>query len=378
MKTRLFDPIRMRDVEIPNRIVVSPMCQYSAHNGVGDDWHLVNLGQYALSGVGLAFVEATAVEPVGRITHGCLGLWDDETEAAIAPIVAFFRNHGTARIGMQLGHAGRKASVNEPWGGSGPLGPDQNPWQTVAPSAIPHASHWHTPTALGDNALADLTAAFVQATERSARLDFDVLELHAAHGYLVHQFLSPLCNQRDDKYGGSLENRMRYPLELFDAVRAAWPDNKPLGVRVSATDYVERSSWHLDETIAFAEALKERGCDFIDVSSGGIAPEQEIVSAPGYQTGMAAEIKRATGLTTLAVGRITSPEQAESILVTGQADMVLLARGITYDPRWAWHAAVTLGDERVQYPHQYARSHPSLHWVPARSSPQHNPDKPGG
>lgn len=373
-RTKLFDPLKLRGVELPNRIVVSPMCQYSAVDGVASDWHLVNIGQWATSGPGLIFVEATAVEAIGRITPGCTGIWDDTTEAAWQPVVDFVRNWGSGgKLAMQLGHAGRKASVNPPWGGSGPLSAEQGAWQTEGPSAIPHDPSWHMPVAMGDNAIARLKAAFVEATERTARLDFDVLELHAAHGYLLHQWLSPLGNQRDDQYGGSLENRMRLPLEIFDLCREVWPEDKPMGVRISATDYAEHSSWAIEEAIAFTEALQAHGCDFIDVSSGGSWPEQQIASAPGYQTGFAGAIRAATGMTTMTVGRITEALQAETILQTGQADLVALARGMIYDPRWAWHAAVALGDDRAAFPQQYARAHPSLHHAPARSSPVNKP-----
>ena len=360
-KAHLFDPIAIRGVEIPNRIVVAPMCQYTASDGMPGNWHLVHLGQFAISGPGLVFVEATGVEPEGRISPGDTGLWSDEHEAAFRPIVDFFRAYGSGRIGMQLAHAGRKASVNVPWRGGAPLKPEEGAWQTVAPSAVPYADGWHTPEALGDNALKRVRDAFVAATERSLRLDFDVIEIHSAHGYLLHQFLSPISNKREDRYGGSLENRMRFPLEIFEAVREAWPDDRPLGVRFSATDWVEGSGWHVPEAIEYARALHARGCDFVDVSSGGNSPLQEIRVGPGYQTRFAAEIKRAVpDLTVIAVGKITDPVQAETILQSGQADMVALARGITYDSRWAWHAAEALGDNRAAFPAQYARSHPSM------------------
>jgi len=368
-KTRLFDPIQLRDVEIPNRIVVAPMCQYTAQDGVPGNWHLVHLGQFSLGGPGLVFVEATGVEPEGRITPGCTGLWSDAQEAAFRPIVAFFRDYGAARIGMQLAHAGRKASTDLPWKGGVPL-KDDRAWQTVGPSAEPYAEGWHVPEQLGDNSMKRVRDAFVAATERCVRLDFDVIELHSAHGYLLHQFLSPISNKRDDRYGGSLENRMRFPLEIFDAVRAAWPAGKPLGVRFSATDWVEGSGWDLPEAIQYAEALHQRGCDFVDVSSGGNSPMQAIQVGPGYQTKFAAAIKAAIpDLTVMTVGKITEPHQAEHILHSGQADMVALARGITVNPHWAWHAAFTLGDERAAFPQQYARSHPALSGLPIPGNP---------
>lgn len=377
-KTALFDPISMRGVDFDNRIVVSPMCQYSADDGMPSDWHVVNVGQYAVSGVGLIFVEKTAVEPIGRITPGCTGIWNDAQAESWARVIAFARNWGSgAKMGMQLGHAGRKASVHAPWGGSGPLGADEGAWQTEGPSAIPHAPTWHVPLAMGNNAIERLKTAYRESTQRTHDAGFDVLELHAAHGYLLHQWLSPIANQRDDRYGGSLENRMRLPLELFDICRAAWPEDKPMGVRISATDYAPHSLWNIEEAVVFAKELEARGCDFIDVSSGGVWPDQEIASLPGYQTGFAARIKAETAkMTVMTVGRIAEPMQAETILQTGQADMVALARGMIYDPRWAWHAAASLGDDRVSYPKQYARSNPKLTHAPARSSPQHDKDRP--
>jgi 2,4-dienoyl-CoA reductase-like NADH-dependent reductase (Old Yellow Enzyme family) len=367
MPSLLFSPIKLRALELSNRIVVAPMCQYSAHHGSATDWHLMHLGQYAVSGVGLVFVEATGVEPEGRITPGCVGLYNDENEAALARVIKFYRDYGSAKIGIQLGHAGRKASAKLPWQGGTALTADEGAWQTVAPSAIPYGPGWHTPEALGDNALARVKQAFVQATERALRLDFDAIEIHSAHGYLLHAFLSPISNQRDDAYGGSLENRMRFPLEVFDAVRAIWPEDRPLGVRFSATDWIG-GGWDLASSIAYAEALKARGCDFFDVSSGGLAPQQQINSAPGYQTAFAADVRRATGITTMAVGRITEPHQAETILQTGQADMIALARGMLYDPRWPWHAAAELRSDAA-FPAQYARSHPSMQGEPVPGNP---------
>ncbi len=367
MPSLLFSPIKLRQLELPNRIVVAPMCQYSAHNGTASDWHLMHLGQFAVSGGAMAFVEATGVEPEGRITKGCVGLYSDENEAALARVVKFYRDYGSAKIGIQLGHAGRKASTKLPWQGGAPLTADEGAWQTVAPSAVPYGPGWHTPEALGDNSLARVKQAFVQATERALRLDFDAIEIHSAHGYLLHEFLSPISNKRTDQYGGSQENRMRFPLEVFDAVRATWPEDRPLGVRFSATDWIG-GGWDLESSVAYAQALKARGCDFVDVSSGGLAPEQQINSAPGYQTAFAAEVRRATGLATLAVGRITEAQQAETILQTGQADMIAMARGMLYDPRWPWHAAAELRADAV-FPAQYARSHPSMQGEPVPGNP---------
>ena len=362
MTSRLFSPIELRALELPNRIVVAPMCQYSAHHGTPNDWHLMHLGQFAVGGYGMVFVEAAGVEPEGRITPGCVGLYTDAHEEAYARIIKFYRDYGSARIGIQLAHAGRKASARVPWDGGTALLPEDGGWQTVSSSP-----GWHTPEALGANSLARVKQAFVDATVRAARLGFDAVELHSAHGYLFHQFLSPMVNRRDDQYGGSLENRMRFPLEVFEAVREVWPAEKPLGVRLSATDWIE-GGWDVESSIAYVRALVERGCDFIDVSSGGAAPEQKIVSGPGYQTRFAAAIKAAVRVPVMAVGRITQAHQAETILQSGQADMVAIARGALYDPRWPWHAAEALGDTAA-FPPQYARSHPTLQGLPIPGNP---------
>ena len=367
MASLLFSPIKLREIELPNRIIVAPMCQYSAFNGTATDWHLMHLGQFAVGGTGLVFVEATGVEPEGRITPGCVGLYSDENEEALERVIRFFRDYGSAKIGIQLGHAGRKASAKLPWQGGTALSVEEGAWPTVAPSAIPYAPGWHSPEALGDNSLARVKQAFVRAAERAARLDFDAVEIHSAHGYLLHQFLSPVTNKRTDQYGGSLENRMRFPLDVFDAVRAVWPERKPLGVRFSAQDWID-GGWDVDQSIAYCESLAERGCDFFDVSSGGAAPAQKIVSAPGYQTAFAAAIKRAIDRPIVAVGRITEAHQAETILQSGQADMIALARGMLYNPRWAWHAAVQLGVDAT-FPAQYARSHPSMQGEPVPGNP---------
>jgi NADPH2 dehydrogenase len=368
MATNLFTPIKLRSLELHNRVVVAPMCQYSAHDGDVTDWHLMHLGQFAIGGSGLVFVEATGVEPEGRISPGCPGLWSDSNEAAMARVIRFFRDYGAAKIGIQLAHAGRKASTALPWDGGAPLTAEKGAWQTVGPSAIPYGPGWHTPEAMNGQTMQRVKDAFVQATGRADRLGYDVIEIHSAHGYLLHQFLSPLSNQRDDQYGGSLENRMRFPLEVFEAVRAAWPDEKPLGVRFSATDWVAGSGWDLEDAIVYSKALDERGCDFVDVSSGGNSPQQQIEVGPGYQVRFAAEVKRATGMTVMTVGKITEGIQAETILKSGQADMVALARGMLYDPRWAWHAAAELGDE-APFPPQYKRAHPSLMGLPVPGNP---------
>jgi 2,4-dienoyl-CoA reductase-like NADH-dependent reductase (Old Yellow Enzyme family) len=353
----LFSPIKLRDLTLPNRIMVAPMCQYSADNGEANDWHFTHMNTMALSGAAMFCIEATHVEPIGRITPGCLGLYDDATEAALKPILASIRKHSKAAVAMQLAHAGRKGSSHQPWKGGQQIPLADGGWQTVAPSAVPHKEGEAAPLALDAAGMARITEAFVSAAKRAERLGIDALELHFAHGYLTHEFLSPIANKRTDQYGGSLENRMRYPLEVFDAVRAAFPDNKPIGVKVSATDWVE-GGWDLAQTIELAKELKKRGVDWIDASSGGVSPLQKIPLSPGYQVPLAQGIKEATGLPTMAVGLITQAKQAEEILTSGKADMVALARGMLYDPRWAWHAAAELGGH-VDAPPQYWRSQPS-------------------
>lgn len=302
-------------------------------------------------------IEATHVEDIGRITPGCLGLYSDANEAALKPILASVRKHSKAAVAMQLAHAGRKASSQRPWEGGQLIPIAEGGWQTVGPSAVPHKDGEAAPVALDDAGLKRIREAFVAAAKRADRLGIDALELHGAHGYLLHQFLSPLANKRTDQYGGSLENRMRFPLEVFDAVRAAFPDRKPVGVRVSATDWVE-GGWDVAQTVEFTRELKKRGVDWMDVSSGGVSPLQKIQLGPGYQVPAAQAVKEATGVTTMAVGLITEAKQAEEIVASGKADMVALARGMLYDPRWGWHAAAELGGE-VSAPPQYWRSQPS-------------------
>jgi NADPH2 dehydrogenase len=353
----LFSPIKPRGLALSNRIVVAPMCQYSADDGKANDWHFTHINTLALSGAAMFCIEATAVEAIGRITPGCLGLWDDATEAALKPVIASVRKHSKTAIAMQLAHAGRKASSQVPWKGGQLIPLTDGGWQTVGPSALPHKEGEAAPLALDAAGLSRIRDAFVAAAKRAERLGLDALELHGAHGYLLHQFLSPIANQRPDAYGGTLENRMRFPLEVFDAVRAAFPAEKPIGVKVSATDWVD-GGWDLAQTIEFAKELKRRGADWIDVSSGGVSPKQKIAASPGYQVPFAQAVKQATGLTTIAVGLITQPKQAEEIVASGQADMVALARGMLYDPRWGWHAAAELGG-RVEAPPQYWRSQPS-------------------
>ncbi|MGX1422581.1 2,4-dienoyl-CoA reductase-like NADH-dependent reductase (Old Yellow Enzyme family) [Bradyrhizobium elkanii] len=353
----LFSPIELRDLKLSNRIMVSPMCQYSAIDGSANDWHFTHINMLALSGAAMFCIEATHVEDIGRITPGCLGLYNDANEAALKPILASVRKHSKAAVAMQLAHAGRKASSQRPWEGGQLIPIAEGGWQTVGPSDVPHKEGEAAPAALDDAGLKRIREAFVASAKRADRLGIDALELHGAHGYLLHQFLSPIANKRTDRYGGSLENRMRFPLEVFDAVRAVFPDHKPIGMRVSATDWVE-GAWDLAQTIEFARELKKRGVDWMDVSSGGVSPLQKIPLGPGYQVPAALAVKEATGVTTMAVGLITEAKQAEEIVSSGKADMVALARGMLYDPRWGWHAAAELGGE-VSAPPQYWRSQPS-------------------
>lgn len=357
--SQLFDPIRLGRVELSNRIVISPMCQYSADNGNASEWHMAHLGSLALSGAGMLCLEATAVAPEGRITPGCLGLWNDENEASLAQVLRVVRAISPIKLAIQLGHAGRKASSARPWEGGQLLGEAEGGWTTVGPSAVPHNPGETAPVALSRDDLERVKNDFVAAAKRSVRLGFDAIELHGAHGYLLHQFLSPIANHRDDEYGGSLENRMRFPLEVYDAVRAAVPQDIPVGVRVSATDWFDEGpSWDLEQTIAFARALDQRGAGWMDVSSGGVTPLQKIAIGPGYQVAFAEAIKKEVGLPVMAVGMITEARQAQDIIAEGKADMVALGRAILYDPRWPWHAAAELGAE-LKGPSQYWRSLPS-------------------
>jgi 2,4-dienoyl-CoA reductase-like NADH-dependent reductase (Old Yellow Enzyme family) len=353
----LFSPIKLRGLALGNRIMVAPMCQYSADEGAANDWHFTHINSLALSGAAMFCIEATHVEAIGRITPGCLGLWNEATEAALKPILASVRKHSHTAVAMQLAHAGRKGSSHTPWDGGQLIPLAEGGWQTVGPSAVPHKEGEAAPLALDAAGLARIRDAFVSAAKRAERLGIDALELHGAHGYLLHQFLSPISNKRTDQYGGSLENRMRYPLEVFDAVRAVFPSEKPIGVKVSATDWVE-GGWDLPQTIEFVKELKKRGVDWIDASSGGVSPLQKIPLSPGYQVPFAQGIKEATGVTTIAVGLITEAKQAEEIVASGKADMVALARAMLYDPRWGWHAAAELGGQ-VEAPPQYWRSQPS-------------------
>ncbi len=353
MSAQLFTPVELGGVTLPNRIVVSPMCQYSAVDGSAQPWHQVHYGMLAMSGAGLLCLEATHVERDGRITQGCLGLYSDENEAALRSIVDWTRAWmPTVKLGIQLAHAGRKASAQRPWKGGGPLTqadtPDL-PWTTVSASAAPYDAKWHMPVALDAVGLKRVKQAFVDATLRSARLGFDVVELHGAHGYLLNQFLSPLSNQRSDEYGGTADKRRRFPLEVFEACRKIWPAGKAMGMRLSCVEWVE-GGLMIEDTIETARQLKALGCDFIDASSGGNAAAQKIPVAPGYHVEFAGRIRKEAGIKTWAVGIITEPEQAEGIIASGQADCTAHARAFLLDPRWGWNAARTLGVETPPLP----------------------------
>jgi 2,4-dienoyl-CoA reductase-like NADH-dependent reductase (Old Yellow Enzyme family) len=352
----LFTPFALRSVILPNRIVVSPMCQYSADRGEASVWHVIHLGSLALSGAGMLCIEATAVEPEGRITPACLGLWDQRTEDALQPVLAAVRRYSDIAVTVQLAHAGRKASSRVPWDGGQLIPLAQGGWLPQAPSALAYKQGEPAPLALDASGLARVRRAFADAAVRAARLGLDAIEIHSAHGYLLHEFLSPIANQRTDEYGGSLENRLRFPLEVFDAVRTCFPSDKPVGVKVSATDWVD-GGWDLAQTIAYARELHKRGADWIAASSGGLSPLQKIPLAPGYQVPFAEAVKQASGVNAMAVGLITETQQADDIVASGRADLVALARAMLYDPRWPWHAAAQL-HASVVVPPQYWRSQP--------------------
>lgn len=354
---KLFQPLDVGQLPLANRIVIAPMCQYSAVDGCMTDWHLIHLGQLSHSGAALLTIEATAVLPEGRISYGDVGLWNDATEAAMAAVLQGVRRWSAMPIAIQLAHAGRKASTDLPWHGGKQMAPDHaNGWQTVAPSALPFNDADHPPVAMTREAMDAVRDAFAEAARRAARLGIDAVQIHAAHGYLLHQFLSPLSNRREDEYGGSLENRMRFPLEVFDAVRAAFPAGRPVSVRLSGTDWVP-GGWDIEQTVAFSKALEARGCSAIHVSSGGLHPAQAIPVGPGYQVPLARAVKQAVAIPVVAVGMITDFDHAEAIVATGDADLVAIARGILYDPHWPWHAAAHLGAS-VAVPPQYLRSQP--------------------
>ncbi len=356
----LFSPFRLGPLSVENRIVVSPMCQYSAVDGEPQSWHLIHGGNLMMAGAGLVILEATAVEARGRITHGCLGLYTDAQEQGFARLVAEMRKLSGARIGIQLGHAGRRGSarsIAERWKGES-LPISEGGWQTCGPSAKPYNETWTTPQEMTADEIASLVSAFADSAKRAAKAGFDLIEVHAAHGYLLHQFLSPLTNLRTDLYGGNLENRMRLPLEIVRAVRAVTGGSLALGVRVNSTD------WHpdgatLDEAVTFCKALEAEGVDYVVMSAGNLVPDAKIPpAAPGHQVPFATRVKQETGLATMAVGFIIEPDLAERIVAEDKADMVALARAIIDDPRWGWHAAAELGAE-ITYPEQYLRARPN-------------------
>jgi 2,4-dienoyl-CoA reductase-like NADH-dependent reductase (Old Yellow Enzyme family) len=348
---KLFTPIQLGGITLPNRIVVSPMCQYSADDGAMTDWHLIHLGQLAESGPGMVVVEATGVTREGRITHGCTGLYTDGNEAAMARVVQACRRVSKNPIGIQLAHAGRKASTHPPFAGGKPLGAGESPWRTVAPSPIPFGEGWHVPHELTAAEIRGLAADFVASALRAKRIGFDAVELHSAHGYLLHQFLSPLANQRKDEYG---KNRMKAPLEIAQAVREVWPKERALGARISGNDWME-GGLGPDDAVAYARELKKIGYDYVCVSSGAMSPLARMKVEPGYQVPFAERVKKNAGIAVRAVGMIADAQQAEDIIASGKADMVAMARAFLDDPRWVWHAAEHFGVQ-VDYPPQYARS----------------------
>ena len=361
MTSALFTPFQLRGLTLPNRVVVSSMCQYMSQDGSANDWHLMHLGQFSMGAAGLVMTEATHVSPEGRISHRCLGLYSDDNESTLQRVVDFCRNHGVTKLGIQLAHAGRKGSVQPPAQGGKPLGPDERAWQTLAPSAVPFAPGWPAPLALDREGLMRVRQQFVEAARRAARIGFDLVELHAGHGYLLHEFLSPLSNRRDDEYGGSTMNRIRFPLEVFHAVREVWPAQRPLGLRVSASDWVD-GGWTPEETVTLARELKGLGCDFMDLTSGQLDPRQSIPFAPSYNIPFAEKVKKEAGLPVMAVGMITRAHQAEQLVAEGRTDLVAIARAMMDDPRWAWHAARELSADTAYAPN-YIRCSPAQ-WRP--------------
>jgi 2,4-dienoyl-CoA reductase-like NADH-dependent reductase (Old Yellow Enzyme family) len=352
--SQLFTPLEIRDIVLGNRIVVSPMCQYSSHDGMADDWHLVHLGSRAVGGAGLVFTEATAVSPEGRISPHDLGIWKDEHIDPLRRIVKFVRAQGS-EIGIQLAHAGRKASVKEPWNGGKLIREQAGGWRPLAPSAVAYSESYAMPVELTIEGIQRIKDEFRAAARRAMLAGFKVLEIHAAHGYLIHEFLSPLSNLRKDEYGGSWDNRTRLLMEIVETVRTVWPAGYPLFVRISATDWAE-GGWSLEEAVPLAAGLKKKGVDLIDCSSGGLVPTQRIAASPGYQVGFSERIRKETGILTGAVGVITDPVQAETILATGQADLVSMARQMLRDPYFALHAADELRYNDIHWPLQYERA----------------------
>ena len=349
---KLFSPLTLRGITFANRVWVSPMCQYSAVDGVATNWHDVHIGAFASGGTGLIMMEATGVSPEGRISTQCLGLWNDEQADRLKPIVKFAHQMDT-KIGIQLAHAGRKGSCLPPWSDHPMAGVDEGGWECVAPSAISFGGKYPTPRALTENEISELVKAFGAAAKRAVATGFDLVEIHAAHGYLIHQFLSPLSNTREDEYGGSFENRIRFLLEIIDEVRTAIPDSMPLFLRISASDWLE-GGWTIDDSVALAKIVKIRGVDLIDVSSGGTSSGAPVPVGPGYQVPFADQIRNQADIPTAAVGLITEPEQAEEIVSSGKADAVMMAREFLRNPRWPLFAAQKLGCE-INWPVQLLR-----------------------
>ena len=367
MTSALFSPITMRGLTLNNRIAVSPMCQYASNNGSATDWHLMHLGGLSMGAAGLLMVEMTNVSMQGRISQKCATLCTDDNETALKRVVDFCRTFGVAKLGVQIAHAGRKGSTHPPAAGGKPLTTEEGAWETLGPSAIPYGDGWPAPRAMTLDDINQCVDDHVASVLRAERIGFDLVEMHGGHGYLIHQFLSPLSNQRTDQYGGSLENRMRFPLECFKAMRAAWPEGKPMGIRISAEDWVE-GGFTTDEAVEVAKALKAIGCDYVCVSTGGLDARQQLPAlVPGYQVPFGARVRKEAGIATRSVGLIGTAAQAEEIIASGQADMVAIGRGALYDPRWAWHAAEELGVE-TEYPPKYRAGHPSLrpHLFPNR------------
>jgi NADPH2 dehydrogenase len=362
MPSTLFTPFRVAGLELANRIVVSPMCQYSADDGCANDWHLMHLGMLAHSGASLVIVEATHVERHGRITHGCMGLYSDDNESALARVVAQARRMGGAKFGIQIAHSGRKGSAQRPWEGAAALKAEADPWPTIAASPIPFGDGWPTPREVTEADMERVRAAFVSSAQRALRIGFDEIELHMAHGYLAHGFMSPVSNKRSDQYGGSLENRLRFPLSIARAVRAVVPKTVPLGARITGSDWRE-GALTPDDAVSISRALKGEGIDFICISSGGVAADIRNPTEPGYNVPIAARVRKEAGIPTRTVGLIVKPEHAEEIVASGAADMVSMARCFLDDPHWGWHAAKVLGAE-VARPPQYQRAGPKL-WAPA-------------
>jgi 2,4-dienoyl-CoA reductase-like NADH-dependent reductase (Old Yellow Enzyme family) len=355
MNPRLFTPIQLGGVVLPNRLVISPMCQYSAVDGCMTDWHQMHLGHLAISGAGLMVIEATGVTREGRITHGCTGLYSDENEAAMARIVQACRRLSQNPIGIQLAHAGRKASVHVTWKGGKSLGAGDSPWPTVSASAIPFGEGYHVPHEMDVAEIKKLVESFVASALRAKRIGIDAVELHSAHGYLLHQFLSPLSNQRSDSYG---KNRMQLPLEVAQAVRDVWPKERALGARISGSDWMD-GGLGPDDAVAYAKELKRIGYDYVCVSSGALSPAARMKVEPNYQVPFAEKVKKAVDINVRAVGMIADPEQAEDIVASGKADMIAMARAFLDNPRWVWHAAERFGI-KLDYPPPYSRSRPDL------------------